>query len=67
MQIALLQIKLILICRIATFAIFRYSENLQLARYTKRYVLFAGVCGFNILVALYEISPWKKKKKQKKG
>ena len=61
MQITCLQIKLILICRIATFAKFRYSENLQLARYRKRYVLFAGVCYLNIMVALYKISFWKKK------
>ena len=66
MQITLLQIKIILICRIFTFAKLRYSENLQLARFTKRGVLFAVVSYFNILVALYEILSCKKQNKRKK-
>ena len=56
---------IILICRIIVFAKTRHKENLQLALYTKWYVLFAGVY-FNILVALYKISFWKKLKKKKR-
>ena len=66
MQITLLQIKLILICRIATFAKFRYSKNLQLARYTKG-MFYLQVCVVLIFWLHYIKFPPEKRKNRKKG
>ena len=53
------------ICKMLTFAKLRHSQNQQLVRYAKRYVLFARVC-YLIFWVLYEKFSSGKSKNEKK-